>query len=121
MVLLCVPSKTIQTGYQQWVFCELLEPSDHMSARSESDITLFLYGSGPLVANRHSHLHEVKQSSCYVHIVQSRPRHLFPYEIYGMPHFFAPFFLVLTARHSRTELVNYFSSSHMPIFRRKCE
>src|SRR4029434_1185244 len=22
-------------------------------------------------------------SSCYVHIVQSRPRHLFPYEIYG--------------------------------------
>ena len=61
-------------------------------------------------------------SSCYVHIVQSRPRHLFPYEIYGMFYYFAQLFRVLTtARHSRTVLVNYFSSSHIPIFRRKCE
>src|SRR4029434_3844204 len=55
MVLLSVPSKTIQTGCQQWVFCELLIPSDHVSARSKSVVTLFLYGSGPLVVNRRSH------------------------------------------------------------------
>ena len=115
MLLLSVPLKTKQVA-SSGVFCELIEPSDHVSARSKSVVTFFLNGSGPLVVNRRSRVimlcshRGVATPSLAFHVKSM------------VLHFIALLFRVLTtARHSRTVLVNYFSSSHIHIFRRKCE